>query len=163
VNAYQSRLLSWPVYFWYRNGGSRPSQGVPSDCRYHSVTRCVPSGLCDGIITTTVLSSTSRMAGLSPLASAYAVSIAVCVAATSVEWMPWLMATMVLPFSISRAASSSGSPRGSARRRFARRISSRWAMLASEVMTATRNGRSSVVRPTSSTLTRSEAASSRRK
>ena len=48
-----------------------------------------------------------------------------------------------------RSASSSRSPRGSARRRLSRRISSRRAMLASEVTVAMRKGRPSVVRPTS--------------
>ena len=61
VNMYQSRLLSWPVYLWYRNGTCPPSHGVPSDLRYHSTTFCVPSGLWDGSIRMTVLSRMSRV------------------------------------------------------------------------------------------------------
>ena len=55
------------------------------------------------------------------------------------------------------AASSSPRPRGSARRTLARRISSSRARFASEVMVTITKGRPSVVFPTSSTLTRSEA------
>src|SRR6266699_1362578 len=56
-----------------------------------------------------------------------------------------------------RSASWSESPRGSQRRRLSRRISSRRDWFAGEVMVTTRNGRPSVVRPTSSARTRGEA------
>ena len=81
-------------------------------------------------------------------------------APTSVEWIPWFRATIALPLSMRARASSSLSVRGSARRRLARRISSRRAMFASEVIVTTRNGLPSVVAPTFSTLTRGEAAAS---
>src|SRR5437773_3316002 len=73
------------------------------------------------------------------------------------------METTALPRRRIRSASWSESPRGSQRRRLSRRISSRRDWFAGEVMVTTRNGRPSVVRPTSSARTRGEAAARRRK
>jgi hypothetical protein len=119
--------------------------------------------LCDGNISTTARSSISRVCSSSSLARRYAVSSATCVAPTSFEWMPWLSATMALPERISDAASAGAIWRGSASRMLSRRISSRRAMFASDVIVTIRNGRPLVVFPTSSTFTRGDAASRRRK
>jgi hypothetical protein len=124
VKVYQSRLLSWPTYGVVEHAAALPSNGVPSCCRYQRVTSSVPSGLCDGITSSTTSSSIARIRASSLAASRCSSLSAASVPPTSVEWIEYAIATIVLPWCTSRSASSSPSPRGSASRAFVRRISS---------------------------------------
>ena len=46
VDMKKSRLLSWPMYFWYRRGAPPVERSVGFDFRmYQSARRSLPSGL----------------------------------------------------------------------------------------------------------------------
>ena len=82
---YQSRLSSCPTYGWKSHGGDVPSYGVPRVRRYQSVTMSMPSGLAEGTSSTTTClrSAASAVSETSRQAS----SIAIWLAAISVEWI----------------------------------------------------------------------------
>ena len=110
---YQSRLLSWPTYLWYRNGSGPPSNRVPAVLRFHSATSCSPSGFWDGDTMTIVLSRISRMRGVFSVAKRWASSSDTCDAPISSAWRPAWIATIVRPPATSASASRSLVLRGS--------------------------------------------------
>ncbi len=69
VDMYESRLLSWPMYFWYSRGRPAIDRFRGSGLRrYQSATRSWPSGLAWTIRMTTSRRS-RRVSSSSPLTS----------------------------------------------------------------------------------------------
>ena len=73
LSMYPSRLLSCPMYFWYRRGREATSKGVPTLEWYHSETIVWPSGLMDGHRIKMTFSRMARTSGSSsPVTKSYA-------------------------------------------------------------------------------------------
>ena len=141
-----------------------PSCGVPKVESYHCLTRSKPSGFRQGIRSSTTLASTRRTRGSSLVARWWASSIDIWAAPTSVAWILHETATTVLASAISASALASlPTFRGSASLLWTSRRRSPFARLLGEEIRHSRNGLSSVVLPTSRTMTRSEPSSRMRK
>src|SRR5256885_13345957 len=61
LSMYESRLLSWPMYFWYTSCSGALSYGVPITSRYQCDTMFWPSGLMDGHRNNTSVSRMRRV------------------------------------------------------------------------------------------------------
>ena len=157
VNMYQSLLLSWPAYLWYTYGWLLPSYSVPRYLSYQSTTSLFPSGFRDGTSRKTVLSRISLTSSPSSDASLWASSMLIWLPPISVLWMLHVISMIVLPVSMSRAASSSPRPSGSLSLSWIAFSSSIFAWFFSDVMVARMNGLPSVVSPRSWTTTLGEA------
>ncbi len=140
-----------------------PSYSVPRYFSYQSITITWPSGLIDGMSSSTTSSIQAVLAGSSVVANCQTNSIAIWVEPTSVEWMVQVTRAIALPSAMSSSASSGVSSSGLARRRAISRQRSRRARLAAEVRTTTGISLPSVEVPATSIVTRSEAASTSRR
>jgi hypothetical protein len=120
-----------------------------------------PSGFIPGTSSTTTFSSARPSAA--SVARSCASSMDICVAMISLPCSEAPMNTTPGCARTSRSSSGCDRPRGSAMRAWLRRICSRRAMLAAEVIVARSMGRPCTVRPMVSTRTRAEARSRRPK
>ena len=155
---YQSRLLSWPAYFWYSTGGVVPSYGVPTCARYQLATMSRPSGFITGTVTKITSSRMRFISAVSEVATMCATSALTCAWPTSVAWSPKSIQTIALPSRASARACSSVSPRESESWRAMSLYRASLRRLSSDEIAARIISRPSVLLPIVNSLTRGDAA-----